>query len=362
MAVIIDFPFSYQAEVIPPRCTNSRVVGVRTTVPVRIEEMTSAEAACMLEAEVMGGFYVGTRDAVTVGDMVHGVGVQRVLSVRGKEAAVEGYLRGPAGGLMVPTTWNAGRVHQPITVDNATHFIPELAVSTSYGHSPFLERSYYGSEWIRPGQQVRAYIEDNRAATLRAVHDTARNMAFVDGELHMPSKGPGWKVNQSGAVEMASEWMPGMYRPDRLAAALAEARAECMHEAGEQEGVFLVGSCEILQPDIPLYDDVSPMLRLAMDRVVRHHAAVVGDMPRAAADAWLDLRDALQLSPRPLAVSGNAIEAAVRLHATMDPGMSMSGAVMQVARMTALYWDTAPERDGILVHEAEPQVPQMRLG
>lgn len=313
-AVILEVPFVYKATIIRPRHRNPEHVRLIGRLPVKVRAVTDTEAPVAARAHVRRSwrsvYGSGATDGPTDLPFEY-----RVL----------------AGRLMKPLHLDLGRERdewEPVRRGEAQAVLDlwqARALAARAGAAPVTRALV--SDWMVPAWshheppffderllEHREWLADDRAAREALVREALEfGSAFVDGILHVPTKGPVLvaKVASPSAYGAAPRHAAVEVEPEggqiHLAAAakafradrLAEAEAAAMrlaHEAGVDMSVRHLGRLEVLYPAAFTEDDTARALHSACAAALQSVRNCILTMPTAAIRCYADLVDAVEAS------------------------------------------------------------------
>lgn len=271
MATFVDIPFMYRARVVLRRCRNEVDVAMRDHVTVKVADPGTAALSAVLH---------------------------RAEGARHAEPEVP-YWETPSG-LVAPLLYlnaNAeGRAGPRVLT-------MELLGQLCAGHkTPFVRHPASQGEVaaeMRRGDPVRRRISDRRDEAAAEVVRTFKGACLVSGVVAVPSDGPQWVVRHDGGPRLEAAdgrlaWNHRTYRADRR----GDAADAATGAAGTRPGAVPArGHIDVLRPTAFRFDDDWAALRAASAGLVGALSPFVGSLPRDAAIAYLDLRDALVAWP-----------------------------------------------------------------
>jgi hypothetical protein len=331
LSVIAEVVFAYIARVIPQRCRDAREVGILAKLPVRIAEITAAEAPPVLHARMRLPIFRSSKagnsdkvDAVLHGvEFLHTIPRAEMPCVWVQETT---YRRGPDGALLAPVRQLAVRngmgAPEYVTSTGLERQLAEFWSSPHHPHHehPLLPFPRPEGGWLLESDPVRQKLGSDRALRFAAFQRMMASSAFVDGILHLPDRGPGF-LHDSGRLVLkpVQGTGPKWFGLDRVGAALQAAQAECdaqVRRVGEQyrRKVSVEGLWEILDPDTvnrAAHDSLAEVVGVCR-ALVRENIARVGHWRHAVADAWFAVRDTLDSNQHAglQAALGRLVEAA----------------------------------------------------
>ena len=288
---ILEIPFCYDAEIVPPGMRRPRAVQVVGTVPARIRELSAAQAPAVASCRPGRGELPIDRPRSAWQDVVY---------------------RSAGGTLMRP--YSPGMAH-PFRRAGETARADEVAADfkawiRKAADSPpapwnLIPSPGWRGVWEdgarpRPATPAREWLRDNRAEREAQVRRAVEcGSAFVDGEFHVPSMGPAWIVTAEG-VMAAPEYgrtagRDTVVRGDRRAAALAHCSTlRAMSWRPEGRGAVAAdGEIEVADPGaLSFLDDMAEGLKGLAERQCNLMRRAVGDLPPRAIAAYADLKAA----------------------------------------------------------------------